>query len=243
MASEVGAADFQTPLRLHRSSWLFALTGSVRQLILPLIALLVFGRRDDDGWFGTPFVLAIVGAMLIRALWHQWTFRYGFGARGLVIREGLIFRNVRQIEYQRIENIDTERGPLHRLLNVAEVRVQTSTGGKPEALISVLDLGAVQEMRQRVFADTRPTAEAAQAPEEPPLLHLPPMELVRYGLIDNRGMILVAAGAGLLQQAGFFRVNREVIDHWLRVFCRSPGSQGSECRCRSCSPCSRSSRH
>ena len=154
--------------------------------------------------------------MLIRALWHQWTFRYGFGARGLVIREGLIFRNVRQIEYQRIENIDTERGLLHRLLNVAQVRVQTSTGGKPEALISVLDLGAVQEMRQRVFADTRPTAEAAKAPEEPRLLHLPPMELVRYGLIDNRGMILVAAGAGLLQQAGFFRVNREVIDHWLQ---------------------------
>ncbi len=201
---------------MHRSSWLFALTGSVRQLILPLIALLVFGSRGDDGWFGTPVVLAIVGAMLIRALWHQWTFRYGFGARGLVIREGLIFRNVRQIEYQRIENIDTERGPLHRLLNVAEVRVQTSTGGKPEALISVLDLGAVQEMRQRVFADTRPTAEAAQAPEEPRLLHLPPMELVRYGLIDNRGLILVAAGAGVLQQAGFFRVNREVIDHWLQ---------------------------
>ena len=216
MASEVSAADFQTPLRLHRSSWLFALTGSVRQLVLPLIALLVFGARGDDGWFGTPVVLAIVGAMLIRALWHQWTFRYGFGARGLVIREGLIFRNVRQIEYQRIENIDTERGPLHRLLNVAQVLVQTSTGGKPEALISVLDLGAVQEMRQRVFADTRPSAEAAQAPEEPQLLHLPPMELVRYGLIDNRGLILVAAGAGLLQQAGFFRVNREFIDHWLR---------------------------
>jgi putative membrane protein len=216
VASEVGAADFQTPLRLHRSSWLFALTGSVRQLILPFLALLVFGARRDDEWFGTPLVITIfAGAMLIRALWHQWTYRYGFGPRGLVIREGLIFRNVRQIEYQRIENIDTERGPLHRLLNVAEVRVQTSTGGKPEALISVLDLSAVQEMRQRVFADTRPTVEAAKALKEPPLLHLPPMELVRYGLIDNRGLILVAAGAGLLQQAGFFRMNRETIENWL----------------------------
>jgi putative membrane protein len=217
VASESAAGDFQPPLRLHRTSWLFALAGSVRQLILPLIALLVFGARGDDGWFGTPYVLTIfLGAMLIRALWHQWTYRYGFGPRGLVIREGLIFRNVRQIEYARIENIDTERGLLHRFLDVAQVRVQTSTGGKPEALISVLDLGAVQEMRQRVFADARPTAEAAKAPTEPRLLHLPPMELVRYGLIDNRGMILVAAGAGFLHQAGLFRVDREVIDHWLR---------------------------
>jgi len=218
VASEAGAADFQPALRLHRSSWLFALTGSVRQLVLPLIAILVFGARRDDEWFGTPFVLTIfVGAMLIRALWHQWTYRYGFGPRGLVIREGVIFRNVRQIEYSRIENIDTERGPLHRLMRVAQVRVQTSTGGKPEALISVLDLGAVQEMRQRVFADTRPIAEESKPSREPQLLHLPPMELVRYGLINNRGMILVAAGAGFLQQAGFFRVNREVIDQWLHT--------------------------
>ena len=219
MASEISAADFQPHLRLHRSSWLFALTGAARQLILPLIALLVFGARGDDRWFGTPLVLTIfVGAMLMRALWHQWTFRYGFGPRGLVIRDGLIFRNVRQIEYPRIENIDTERGPLHRLLNVAQVRVQTSTGGKPEALISVLDLDAVQEMRERVFADSRLPAEAAKVPQEPQLLHLPPMELVRYGLIDNRGMIVVAAGVGFLHEAGFFRVDRELIDLWLQAW-------------------------
>jgi putative membrane protein len=216
VVSESSAGEFQPPLRLHRSSWLFALTGSVRQLIVPLIAVLVFGARRDDEWVGTPVILAIfAGAMLVRALWHQWTYRYGFGPRGLVIREGLIFRNVRQIEYSRIENLDTERGLLHRFLDVAEVRVQTSTGGKPEALISVLDPDAVQEMRQRVFADARPTAAAASAPNEPRLLHLPPMELVRYGLIDNRGLILVAAGAGFLQQAGFFRANRELIDSGL----------------------------
>ncbi len=215
MASEGGAAEFQPSLRLHRSSWLFALTESVRQLILPLVALLVFGARRDDDWIGAPLALVFVGAMLVRALWHQWTYRYGFGPRGLVIRDGVIFRNVRQIEYSRIENIDTERGPLHRLLDVAQVRVQTSTGGKPEALISVLDSSAVQEMRQRVFADSQPVAEAAQAPNEPPLLQLSPMELVRHGLIDNRGMIVVAAGAGLMQQAGVFRVNREFIDQWL----------------------------
>lgn len=218
MASESGATEFRPALRLHRSSWLFALTGSVRQFILPLIALLVFGRRDNDDWFGTPFILAaFAGAMLIRALWHQWTYRYGFGPRGLVIREGIIFRNVRQIEYARIENIDTEHGLLHRFLNVAEVRVQTSTGGKPEASISVLDLDAVQEMRQRVFADTRPAADIAKtatAPREQPLLHLPPMELVRFGLIDNRGLILVAAGTGFLHETGFFRMNRDVVYRW-----------------------------
>jgi putative membrane protein len=218
VASESGAPEFQPSLRLHRSSWLFALTGSLRQLIFPLVAIVVFGARDDGDWFATPWVLAIVAtAVFVHALWRQWTYRYGFGPRGLVIREGLIFRNVRQIEYSRIENVDTERGVLHRLLDVAEVRVQTSTGGKPEALISVLDPGAVQEMRQRVFADARPTTEAAAAPEEPRLLHLPPSELVRFGLIDNRGLLVVAAGAGFLQQAGFFRANRKWMEDSLQT--------------------------
>jgi putative membrane protein len=217
VASESAAADFQPSLRLHRASWLFALTGSLRQLILPFAAVLIFGARRDDEWFGTPFILALfVVVMLVRAVWHQWTYRYGFGPRGLVIREGLIFRNVRQIEYPRIENIDTERGLLHRLLDVAQVSVQTSTGGKPEALISVLALSAVEEMRRRVFADARPATDAARAPEEPRLLHLPPMELVRHGLIDNRGWILVAAGAGLLNEMGFFRVNHELIENWVQ---------------------------
>ncbi len=217
MVSDSRAGDFQPTLRLQRSSWLFALAGSAKQFVFPLVALLIFGSRRDDDWLGSSFVLGIVAAaMLVRAVWHQWTYRYGFGPRGLVIREGLVFRNVRQIEYARIENIDTERGPLHRLLDVARVRVQTSTGGKPEALISVLDLAAVQEMRQRVFADARPVADAAQASPEPRLLHLPPMELVRHGLIDNRGLILVAAGAGVLQQAGFFRANGDLIEKWFR---------------------------
>ncbi len=51
VASESGADGFQPPLRLHRLSWLFALAGSVRQLVLPLVALLIFGRRNDGDWF------------------------------------------------------------------------------------------------------------------------------------------------------------------------------------------------
>ncbi|HEY0686470.1 MAG TPA: PH domain-containing protein [Steroidobacter sp.] len=219
MASE---ANFQPSLRLHALSWLFGLSGAIRQMVLPLIALLFFNVRDDTpGPLGPWIVPIILAALLIRAVWVQLTFRYGFSASGLVIHEGAIFRNVRHIEYARIENIDTERGPLHRLLGVAEVRVQTSTGGKPEASISVLDLGAVQQMRERVFAEVRPAETIAAAPEEHTLLHLPIEELVRYGLIDNRGMILVAAAFGVLHETGIFVLNEALLH---RVLESSPAA-------------------
>jgi putative membrane protein len=219
VASEPGAGEFEPTLRVHRTSWLFALSSSLRQLIFPLAAVLFFGTRGDGPWFASPIVIAaFAGVVLIRALLHQWVFRYGFGPRGLVLREGLLFRNVRQIEYARIENIDTERGPLHRLFDVAEVRVQTSTGGKPEALISVLDPAAVEEIRQRVFGEEKPAVVSAEPAEETRLLHLTPLELVRHGLVDNRGMILVGTGAGVLHEVGAFRASRNFFDSSLQSF-------------------------
>ena len=133
----------------------------------------------------------------------------------------MIFRNVRYIEYARIENIDTERGLLHRALGVAEVRVQTSTGGKPEALISVLDLAAVQDMRTRIFSDAKPAEKSVAAADEETLLHLSIGELVRHGLIDNRGMILVAAAFGVLYEMGVFTLNKELFE---RVLESSPAA-------------------
>lgn len=219
MASD---GNFQPTLRLHGLSWLFGLSGAVKQMVIPLIALFFFNVRDDTpGPFGPWLVPAIVAALLIRAIWTQLTYRYGFSATGLVIREGMIFRNVRHIEYGRIENIDTERGLLHRLLGVAEVRIQTSTGGKPEALINVLDLAAVQEMRERIFSDAQPAEKSAPAVDERILLQLPIGELVRHGLIDNRGMILVAAAFGVLYEMGIFRLNKEVFE---RVLESSPAA-------------------
>lgn len=209
--------DFQPTLRLHALSWLFGLSGAIKQMVLPLIALLFFNVRDDTpGPFGPWIVPIIVAAVAIRAVWIQLTFRYGFSPTGLVVREGTIFRNVRHIEYARIENIDTERGVLHRLLGLAEVRVQTSTGGKPEALISVLDLAAVQQMRERVFSDAKPAEKTIETPAENTLLHLGIGELVRHGLIDNRGMILVAAVFGVLHEAGVFEINQALVDRALQ---------------------------
>jgi putative membrane protein len=220
---------FQPTLRLHPYSWLFNAVAQVRALLVPLlVAAFVGSRRDFSLWLPALVVVPLVGA----ALWRQWIYRYGFSADGLVIHEGLFFRNVRTIDYSRIENVDTERGLLHRLLKVADVRVETSTGGSAEARIRVLGLDAVEDMRARIFAGraehtatfsgaathdgSAADARAVASASEETLLTLGPGELVRFGLIDNRGMILVAAALGLLGQGGFFEnMQRWAVFDWL----------------------------
>lgn len=209
VASEPG---FTPQLRLHPLSWIFSLTRYLKQFIVPLGAFVLFGARKDGQLWG----LIVVVPLFAGALWQQWIYRYGFGPRGLVIKEGLFFRNVRQIEYPRIENIDVERGVLHRLLGVAQVSIATSTGGKAEASIRVLDLAAVQELRERIFSRTQRESGAARtaAPDEV-LLHLPPGELIRYGLIDNRGFWIVAAVLGFLSQQGLWQSAGALLGRWL----------------------------
>lgn len=197
--SSVSEQEFEPQQRLHPMSWLFAALALIRQLIFPLIAAAIFGsRHGPPSWLGFVVVPLIAGAV-----WKQYFYRYGLGPAGLVIREGIFFHNVRQIDYSRIENIDTERGLLHRLLGVAEVRVETSTGGKPEALIRVLGLTAAEDLRREVFA-SRGGGEArtvAEPEKEEVLLRLPTSEVVKFGLIDNRGMIVVAGLFGLLHES------------------------------------------
>lgn len=213
MASDV---NFRPQLRLHPLSWLFVLTSQLRQFILPLGAFVFFGMSNNAELWG----LVAVALFVLSAAWQQWTYRYGFGPRGLVIHDGLFFRNVRQIEYPRIENIDVERGVLHRVFGVAEVRIATSTGGKPEAFIRVLGLDAVQELREQIFNRERPAETVARqttaAVADEVLLHVPASELIRYGLIDNRGLLVVGAVVGFMFQEGMSQFTNRVIGRLAR---------------------------
>ena len=190
--------------RLHPLSWVFALVAFARQFVVPLAAVVLFGARDDGSLWGLVFV----APLLVAAIWRQLAFRYVFEADSLVIRDCWLFRNVRRIDYRRIENIDTERNLLHRLLNVAEVQIESSTGGKAEGRLRVLGLDAVQELRERIFDErsvaapqsTSTPLQSSVRSEPTVLLHLSPGELLRYGLIDNRGLLVIVALVGLLSQ-------------------------------------------
>jgi putative membrane protein len=101
---------------------------------------------------------------------------------------------------------------LHRLFGVVEVRVQTGSGNEAEATLSAVPLAALEEMRAHVFArrqpaaagaeDAAPAAREASRPEARPLLTLNARELVLYGVIENRGLLVIAAAFGLLWEAG-----------------------------------------
>lgn len=193
--------------RLPPISLLFLLIGTVRQLLIPLVASAVAAPGIFSLWFlvlGVPAVMA--------ALVRLWTFSYTLQGDELEINQGLFTRTERNIPLHRIQNLDLVENPLHRYFGVAEVRLETASGGKPEAVIRVLTQAQIKALRQHLdaarstnpeHASTLETGAAEPAPP-PPLLTQTPRELAILGLLSNRGMLVVAAALGLLQQTGVF---------------------------------------
>lgn len=190
--------------RLHPYSIVFAFLTQIRLFVVPGILVAVgASSRANDWWEWQPWMMALIIPNAIFALVRYFTYAYRYDESELVIKSGLLFRRERHIPYSRIQNIDAVQNVLHRILNVAEVKVETGGGETAEATMSVLPVAAFRQMREHVFAQ-RDTArrEGAAAPPPAPLLALDLRELLLCGFIENRGAVLMAAGFGVLWETG-----------------------------------------
>lgn len=200
MATEAMDAPRQ---RLHPWSWLFVLLAQLRGFALPVVALLVFGR--GDGWQRWELLGGLAaGGLALASVAQYFTYRYGVVGTDLVVRAGLLNRNTRSIPLARIRNVTLHRTVLHRLFGVAEVRLESAGGATAEAQMRVLSMHDAAALERLVHAGQG--AQAAGAGDAQAggdlLLALPTSELVRLGLISNRGMVAVgAAFAGAWQVA------------------------------------------
>ena len=207
--------------RLHPLSILFIVLGALRNFLLPGAVLLFTARSSTWELWALWFSIPATGY----AVFRYFVTRYAFEEDELVVQTGLLFRNVRHIRYSRIQNIETVQNVLHRAFRVAEVRVETGGGNEQEAKLVVLGFDAVDEMRRRVFegkqrehlapggAETGPPRATPRGVDEATgpgaevradsrvLVRLRLPDLIVFGLVQNRGGLVIAAVLGVLWEA------------------------------------------
>ena len=207
---------------LHPTSLIFDFLAHVKTYILPVAIGLFYGATEGQG-----FLLIISAMLIVPTLLHSvfsfFTLKYCISEDQLIVREGILNRNIRTVPLARIQNIDSVQNPLHRLLKVAEVKIETASGTKPEAVLRVLSIDKLKSLRTAVFEnpDHRtnahqtntttgdfPTIETGQSqtidPSSPgtseDLLEIPLAWLIKAGLASNRGLVLVSILLGLISQ-------------------------------------------
>ena len=186
--------------RLHPLSWLFAAAQAAKGFIIPILVFVFASGGAAYELWAAVFIIPVTLSAVLQYL----VFRYRLEGDELVVRDGILTRTERHIPYARIQNIDLVQNPLHRALGVALVRVETASGQKPEAVIRVLSIDAIDEMRACVFHErTTGTSSVAATRDDPAsnvLLQLPARELATLGIVSNKGLVVVGAALGLLYQ-------------------------------------------
>jgi putative membrane protein len=148
------APEDRGPQRLHLLSPVFFVGTHVRRL-WPL-ALLLAARRQ---WW-----LLVLGALVLLA-WStlEWLRRtYALEGGALRLEEGVLARKLRAVPFDRIQQVDLVRKPLHRLLGVATLRVETAGGGSAaEVDLDVVTLAEARALRASLL---QAKAQVAGAP-------------------------------------------------------------------------------
>jgi putative membrane protein len=184
--------------RLHPLTLVIAAVRAVRAFAIPAVVVLVTRSGATLGLL----LLVALGINVFMALVRYVTFTYRLQGGELITRQGLLSRQERHIPLGRVQDLRLEAGPVHRLLGVVDVHVETAGGEGVEAELSVLMRADAESLRQAVFAAAGRApvgvGEGKEAGEV--LVKLSWRDLVVEGLTSNRAasvFVLLGAAWGL----------------------------------------------
>jgi putative membrane protein len=194
--------------RLHPATLLFDVGRRFASLALWSVTVVFFAARSEERWY-----LLFLLPPVIEALVRYVSFRYEFAADQLVIRSGLLVRSVRHVPYVRVQNLDTVQGPLHRLLGVVEVRLETAAGKEPEAVFRVITGAQLSELRGRIFGAATSVRSADEAGErEAHFFRMSSGDVLLFGLFSQRGLVLLIGALAALRELPFLERLDERLD-------------------------------
>lgn len=115
----------------------------------------LLGQGPDDPTAGHPWIIASGIAIVLLAIvvgsWIAWRFaRFRLTDNLVEVRSGVVFRQHRQVRYDRIQAVDISRPILARLTGLSEVVVQSAGGSQSHLKLSFLAQDDALALRDRL---------------------------------------------------------------------------------------------
>ncbi|WP_337100875.1 PH domain-containing protein [Paenibacillus sp. YIM B09110] len=152
--------------KLHPVYVFFALVNTIQGFIPLLLIALVKGTawsELDWYWYAGGGALAALLLVLGYLEWRK--FGFWLEADRIIIRKGVFFRDEKTIYFTRIHSVNVEQQLVHRLLRVAQVKIETPGGNKKaDGILPALSISEANHIRlvlrgQIPAADTVPQGE------------------------------------------------------------------------------------
>lgn len=157
--------------RLHLAAALLAAIKGVKDLLIPMLILLV--SQGFRGGTGFNWRLVIAAALVVStAGWGllQWSqFRYRVEDGQLKVDEGILIKKKQSIPLTRIQTVDFSEGLLHRMMGLVKVQVQTAGGKKPEAVFSAVTRAEANRLERELRCSPEAAPILPETEAVPPL--------------------------------------------------------------------------
>ncbi len=124
-------------------------------LVIASVAVVGPAAAFGPAFIGPVLTGALAGGVLLWQLllllvipplaWAN--FRYEVREHDLLVKSGVWFRRWSSVPLTRIQYVDTEQGPLERLLGLAHLKVYTAAGMSADGSLPGLDLAEAQRLR------------------------------------------------------------------------------------------------
>ncbi|MEW1956376.1 PH domain-containing protein [Kineococcus sp. NPDC059986] len=215
------AADLDAPTRavLADPGWkrLHPVTPVLRAWkVVAAVLAVVLGQNVDDilrmdlpGWvltlsvLGGIVVLALVGAAYSALAWRRTRYRIDNEAGGgaVHVERGILWRQQRRAQLDRLQAVDVVRPLLGRLFGLAELQLEVAGGSGSKVSLAYLKEEEAQRVRNALLAAAAGlvVAEGEDAPEAPQreVVEVPPLRLVTSTLKSGLTLWMVVALVGI----------------------------------------------
>lgn len=187
--------------RLHPLTMIVEVARGLRGLAGVVVIFIIY-RIQGSSMDSMEFVYALFGfAALAPAVVRYFTYSFAIHNGQLLIKQGLFTKQHRTIPLDRIQNINTHRGVIHRMLKLVDLRIETAAGGDSEAALSALSEDQAKIVRAQLLA--APGVPIA-GPDAPPperaraTFTATPRELTIAGATQNKALAIIAALASVM---------------------------------------------
>jgi putative membrane protein len=141
------------PRRLHHAAVLAGVVDQLRGFVLPIIVLALIGGRGAGESLTRAAIYTGIGLVISTTLsainWS--TTRWFITGDSIRLRTGVLSENITVVPFDRVQAVDTVRGPIQRLFGVVEANVQTAGGGRRgEISLKAITEAEADELRNAV---------------------------------------------------------------------------------------------
>ncbi|WP_041522955.1 PH domain-containing protein [Gilvimarinus agarilyticus] len=174
-----------------------------------LVPLLAGGEtlRQLALMYGVPALLVL---LIVSVFLQYWFFSYKVEPTRLTLRSGVLNRKRLTLDFERVQQADIAHPFYFRPFNLATLGFESAGSAQQEVDVPGLSVQAAENLRQRVLEQAAQSTEDGTIDAQPETLdrepefslHLPPTEILRYGLMHNTLLYLAPLAAPLGQYLG-----------------------------------------